>query len=128
MALCPDLCSHKLRNERLLFHILLQETALSVFYPRQEMLQLAHTTVGYVKMQMVVAHGGRCAERLMYGDNVSDGGQDDLARISSVRIFPFQSSSVALLILSLCTKALSGAFASLSTHMECRRKRFVQQK
>ncbi|CAM6084023.1 unnamed protein product [Calypogeia fissa] len=59
------------------------DTALSVFYPRQEMLQLGHTTVGYVMMQMVVAHGGRCAERLVFGD-ISDGGQDDLARISSL--------------------------------------------
>ncbi|KAG6543383.1 hypothetical protein Mapa_015297 [Marchantia paleacea] len=60
------------------------QAALSVFFPRQEMLQLGYTTVGYVKMQMVVAHGGRCAERLVYGENISDGGQDDLARISAM--------------------------------------------
>ncbi|KAL2635062.1 hypothetical protein R1flu_006541 [Riccia fluitans] len=60
------------------------EAALSVFFPREEMLQLGHTTVGYVKMQMVVAHGGRCAERLVFGEDISDGGQDDLARISSM--------------------------------------------
>ncbi|KAL3692806.1 hypothetical protein R1sor_006457 [Riccia sorocarpa] len=60
------------------------EAALSVFFPREEMLQLGHTTVGYVKMQMVVAHGGRCAERIVFGEDISDGGQDDLGRISSM--------------------------------------------
>lgn len=57
------------------------------------MLQLGYTTVGYVKMQMVVAHGGRCAERLVYGENISDGGQDDLARISAV-IFLFEIAAI----------------------------------
>eukprot|EP00249_Psilotum_nudum_P021796 c28250_g1_i1 orf=123-3467(+) len=60
-----------------------REAALSLFYPREEMLLKGYTTVGYLKMQMVVAHGGRCAERLVFGD-VSDGGQDDLARISKL--------------------------------------------
>lgn len=64
-----------------------QEYALTVFYPREEMVHQGHTTVGYLHMQMVVAHGGRCAERILYGDNVSDGGQEDLQKISAVRIF-----------------------------------------
>lgn len=53
------------------------------------MVHQGHTTVGYLRMQMVVAHGGRCAERILNGDNVSDGGQDDLQKISAVRIFIF---------------------------------------
>jgi len=66
-----------------------QEHALTVFYPRQEMLQQGYTTVGYLRMQMVVAHGGRCAERVLFGEDVSDGGQDDLAKITQVCIlFP----------------------------------------
>ena len=67
----------------------LQEYALTVFYPRQEMVQQGHTTVGYLRMQMVVAHGGQCAERIMFGDDVSDGNQDDLAKITGVRNFQF---------------------------------------
>ncbi|KAG0583886.1 hypothetical protein KC19_3G168900 [Ceratodon purpureus] len=60
------------------------EYALTVFYPREEMVHQGHTTVGYLRMQMVVAHGGRCAERILFGDNVSDGGQDDLQKISGI--------------------------------------------
>lgn len=52
------------------------------------MVQQGHTTVGYLRMQMVVAHGGRCAERILFGNNVSDGGQDDLAKITQVFPFP----------------------------------------
>lgn len=48
------------------------------------MLQLGYTTVGYLKMQMVVAHGGRCAERILNGPDITDGGQDDLVKISKV--------------------------------------------
>eukprot|EP00850_Spirogloea_muscicola_P012818 SM000084S23154 [mRNA] locus=s84:534523:540569:+ [translate_table: standard] len=62
-----------------------EERALSVFYPRQEMLVRGSTTVGYLKMQMVVSSGGRCAERLVFGDeNLTDGGQDDLVKISKI--------------------------------------------
>lgn len=60
------------------------ESALSVFYPREDMVQKGYPTMGYLKMQMVVAHGGRCAEELIYGDDITDGGRDDLARISSL--------------------------------------------
>lgn len=61
-----------------------KESALSVFYPREDMVQMGYPTVGYLKMQMVVAHGGRCAEQLIFGDDITDGGRDDLARISSI--------------------------------------------
>eukprot|EP01018_Ginkgo_biloba_P027197 Gb_37729 [translate_table: standard] len=61
-----------------------QESALSVFYPREEMLQKGYATVGYLKMQMVVAHGGRCAEQIVFGDDVTDGGRDDLAKITHI--------------------------------------------
>ena len=57
---------------------------MSLFYPREETLSSGYTTVGYLKMQMVVAHGGRCAERLVFGDDITDGGQDDLMKISKV--------------------------------------------
>ncbi|CAI5999442.1 unnamed protein product [Closterium sp. NIES-64] len=62
-----------------------QERALSVFYPRQEMLLKGSTSVGYLHMQMVVAHGGMCAERLVFGDDhVTDNGQDDLMKLSQI--------------------------------------------
>lgn len=50
------------------------------------MLSKSYTTVGYLKMHIVVTHGGRCAERLVFGDDITDGGQDDLARISRVTL------------------------------------------
>ena len=43
-----------------------------------------YTTFGYLKMQMVVAHGGRCAERLIFGNDITDGGKDDLEKITKV--------------------------------------------
>ncbi|KAI5060331.1 hypothetical protein GOP47_0024751 [Adiantum capillus-veneris] len=61
-----------------------KQTALSLFYPREEMLSKNYTTVGYLKMHLVVAQGGRCAERVIFGDNITDGGQDDIARISRI--------------------------------------------
>ncbi|RVW54442.1 ATP-dependent zinc metalloprotease FTSH 12, chloroplastic [Vitis vinifera] len=35
-------------------------------------------------MQMVVAHCGRCAERVVFGDEITDGGRDDLEKITKV--------------------------------------------
>ncbi|RVX07405.1 ATP-dependent zinc metalloprotease FTSH 12, chloroplastic [Vitis vinifera] len=35
-------------------------------------------------MQMVVAHGGRCAERVVFGDKITDGGRDDLEKITKI--------------------------------------------
>ncbi|KAJ0982353.1 hypothetical protein J5N97_010608 [Dioscorea zingiberensis] len=61
-----------------------KETAISVFYPREDMVDQGYTTFGYMKMQMVVAHGGRCAERIVFGDDVSDGGRDDLEKITKI--------------------------------------------
>ncbi|KAG1347662.1 hypothetical protein COCNU_06G014910 [Cocos nucifera] len=61
-----------------------KETAISVFYPREDMVDQGYTTFGYMKMQMVVAHGGRCAERIVFGDDISDGGKDDLEKITRV--------------------------------------------
>jgi cell division protease FtsH len=63
-----------------------QETAISVFYSREDMIDQGYTTFGYLKMQMVVAHGGRCAERLVYGDDITDGGSDDLEKITKVNV------------------------------------------
>ncbi|XP_058072088.1 ATP-dependent zinc metalloprotease FTSH 12, chloroplastic isoform X2 [Magnolia sinica] len=65
-----------------------KETAISVFYPRENMVDQGYTTFGYMKMQMVVAHGGRCAERVVFGDNITDGGRDDLEKISKVSNSP----------------------------------------
>ncbi|KAK3042644.1 hypothetical protein RJ639_000896 [Escallonia herrerae] len=61
-----------------------KETAMSVFYPREDMVDQGYTTFGYMKMQMVVAHGGRCAERVVFGDDITDGGSDDLERITKI--------------------------------------------
>ncbi|RAL41099.1 hypothetical protein DM860_008797 [Cuscuta australis] len=61
-----------------------KETAISVFYPREEMIDKGYMTSGYMKMQMVVAHGGRCAERMVFGDDISDGGSDDLEKITKI--------------------------------------------
>ncbi|KAL6339664.1 hypothetical protein AAG906_034749 [Vitis piasezkii] len=33
-------------------------------------------------MQMVVAHCGRCGERVVFGDEITDGGRDDLEKIT----------------------------------------------
>lgn len=48
------------------------------------MVDQGYTTFGYMKMQMVVAHGGRCAERLIFGNDITDGGKDDLEKITKV--------------------------------------------
>lgn len=48
------------------------------------MIDQGYTTFGYMKMQMVVAHGGRCAEHLIFGDDITDGGSDDLEKITKV--------------------------------------------
>ncbi|OVA12409.1 Peptidase M41 [Macleaya cordata] len=61
-----------------------KETAISVFYPREDMVDQGYTTFGYMKMQMVVAHGGRCAERIVFGDDITDGGTDDLEKITKI--------------------------------------------
>lgn len=61
-----------------------KETAISVFYPREDMIDQGYTTFGYMKMQMVVAHGGRCAEHLVYGEDITDGGSDDLEKITKI--------------------------------------------
>ncbi|XP_031115076.1 ATP-dependent zinc metalloprotease FTSH 12, chloroplastic isoform X2 [Ipomoea triloba] len=61
-----------------------KETAISVFYPREEMVDQGYTTFGYMKMQMVVAHGGRCAERIVFGDDITDGGTDDMEKITKI--------------------------------------------
>ncbi|WJX87517.1 ATP-dependent zinc metalloprotease FTSH 12, chloroplastic, variant 2 [Trifolium repens] len=61
-----------------------KETAISVFYPREDMVDQGYTNFGYLKMQMVVAHGGRCAEHVIFGDDVTDGGRDDLEKITKI--------------------------------------------
>ncbi|KAJ8761763.1 hypothetical protein K2173_004573 [Erythroxylum novogranatense] len=61
-----------------------KETAISVFYPREDMIDQGYTTFGYMKMQMVVAHGGHCAEHLVFGNDITDGGSDDLEKITKI--------------------------------------------
>ncbi|XP_059443168.1 ATP-dependent zinc metalloprotease FTSH 12, chloroplastic isoform X1 [Corylus avellana] len=61
-----------------------KETAITVFYPREDMVDQGYTTFGYMQMQMVVAHGGRCAERVVFGDDITDGGRDDLEKITKI--------------------------------------------
>ncbi|CAL9758633.1 unnamed protein product [Musa acuminata subsp. burmannicoides] len=63
-----------------------KETAISIFYPREDMVDQIqeYTTFGYMKMQMVVAHGGRCAERIVFGDDITDGGRDDLKKLTKI--------------------------------------------
>ncbi|KAL6514041.1 ATP-dependent zinc metalloprotease FTSH 12, chloroplastic [Orobanche hederae] len=61
-----------------------KETAMSVFYPREDVVNKGYTTFGYMQMQMVVAHGGRCAERIVFGDDITDGGRDDLEKITKI--------------------------------------------
>ncbi|EYU27570.1 hypothetical protein ABFS82_13G145300 [Erythranthe guttata] len=61
-----------------------KETAVSVFYPREDIVDQGYTTFGYMQMQMVVAHGGRCAERIIFGDDITDGGTDDLEKITKI--------------------------------------------
>lgn len=61
-----------------------KETAISVFYPREDMVDQGYTTFGYMQMQMVVAHGGHCAERVVFGDDITDGGKDDLEKITKI--------------------------------------------
>lgn len=48
------------------------------------MVDQGYTTFGYLKMQMVVAHGGRCAEHVIFGEDITDGGRDDLEKITKV--------------------------------------------
>ncbi|KAL2467036.1 ATP-dependent zinc metalloprotease FTSH 12 [Abeliophyllum distichum] len=61
-----------------------KETAVSVFYPREDMVDQGYTTFGYMQMQMVVAHGGHCAERIVFGDDITDGRRDDLEKITKI--------------------------------------------
>ncbi|XP_021802259.1 ATP-dependent zinc metalloprotease FTSH 12, chloroplastic isoform X3 [Prunus avium] len=63
-----------------------KETAISVFFPREDMVDQGYTTFGYMMMQMVVAHGGRCAERVVFGDDITDGGRDDLEKITKANL------------------------------------------
>ncbi|XP_010537801.1 PREDICTED: ATP-dependent zinc metalloprotease FTSH 12, chloroplastic [Tarenaya hassleriana] len=83
-----------------------KETAISVFYPREDMVDQGYTTFGYMKMQMVVAHGGRCAERVVFGDDVTDGGKDDLEKITKIGREMVISPQNARLGLTQLTKKL----------------------
>ncbi|XP_057453305.1 ATP-dependent zinc metalloprotease FTSH 12, chloroplastic [Lotus japonicus] len=80
-----------------------KETAISVFYPREDMVDQGYTTFGYMMMQMVVAHGGRCAERLVFGDDITDGGRDDLEKITKIAremVISPQNSRLGLIALT----------------------------
>lgn len=68
------------------------------------MVDQGYTTFGYMKMQMVVAHGGRCAEQIVFGDDFTDGGRDDLEKITRVWKIVFHSRNYnSLCFLILCT-------------------------
>ncbi|XP_030523971.1 ATP-dependent zinc metalloprotease FTSH 12, chloroplastic isoform X2 [Rhodamnia argentea] len=81
-----------------------KETAISVFYPREDMVDQGYTTFGYMKMQMVVAHGGRCAERVVFGNDITDGGKDDLEKITKIAREMVISPQNARLGLAFLTK------------------------
>lgn len=81
-----------------------KETAISVFYPREDMVDQGYTTFGYMKMQMVVAHGGRCAERVVFGNDITDGGKDDLEKITRIAREMVISPQNARLGLAFLTK------------------------
>ncbi|CAA2974678.1 ATP-dependent zinc metalloprotease FTSH 12, chloroplastic [Olea europaea subsp. europaea] len=49
------------------------ETAVFIFYPREDMVDRGYTIFGYMQMQMVVAHGGHFAECIVFGDDITDG-------------------------------------------------------
>ncbi|KAK3010144.1 hypothetical protein RJ639_011801 [Escallonia herrerae] len=83
-----------------------KETAMSVCYPREDMIDQGYTTFGYMKMQMVVAHGGRCAERVIFGDDITDGGRDDLERITKIAREMVISPSNSRLGLTALTKRI----------------------
>nr|QKY65103.1 FTSH protease 12 [Passiflora contracta] len=81
-----------------------KETAVTVFFPREETKDQGYTTFGYMQMQMVVAHGGRCAERIIFGDDITDGGSDDLRKITKIAREMVISSQNPKLGLSPLTK------------------------
>ncbi|CAK9314663.1 unnamed protein product [Citrullus colocynthis] len=83
-----------------------KETAISVFFPREDMVDQGYTTFGYMKMQMVVAHGGRCAEHLIFGNDVTDGGKDDLEKITKIAREMVISPQNARLGLTALTKRI----------------------
>nr|QKY65072.1 FTSH protease 12 [Passiflora biflora] len=59
-----------------------EEIAVSIFFPREDTVEQDYKSFGYLLMQMVVTHGGRCAERIVFGDDITDGGSDDLRKIT----------------------------------------------
>ncbi|GMH10683.1 hypothetical protein Nepgr_012524 [Nepenthes gracilis] len=81
-----------------------KETAISVFYPREDMVDQGYTTFGYMMMQMVVAHGGHCAEQIVFGDDITDGGKDDLEKITKIAREMVISPTNARLGLTTLTK------------------------
>lgn len=68
------------------------------------MVDQGYTTFGYMKMQMVVAHGGRCAERVVFGNDITDGGKDDLEKITRIAREMVISPQNARLGLAFLTK------------------------
>ncbi|PHU15062.1 ATP-dependent zinc metalloprotease FTSH 12, chloroplastic [Capsicum chinense] len=61
-----------------------KETVVSVFYPREDVADQGYTTFSYMKIQIVVSHGEHCAERIVFGDDTTDGGTDDLEKITKI--------------------------------------------
>ncbi|KAJ0041943.1 hypothetical protein Pint_18129 [Pistacia integerrima] len=58
--------------------------------PCEDIIDQGYTTFGYMKMQMVVAHGGRCAESVVFGEDITDEGKDDTEKITK-KTFPLLS-------------------------------------
>nr|QKY65109.1 FTSH protease 12 [Passiflora pittieri] len=85
-----------------------KETAITVFFPREDRMEHHCTTFGYLQMKMVVAHGGRCAERIVFGDDITDGGSDDLRKITKIaREMVISSQNPKLGLTALTKRSLS---------------------
>ncbi|XP_022717592.1 ATP-dependent zinc metalloprotease FTSH 12, chloroplastic isoform X2 [Durio zibethinus] len=104
-----------------------KETAISVFYPREEMVDQGYTTFGYMKMQMVVAHGGRCAELVVFGDDITDGGRDDLEKITKIAREMVISPQNARLGLTQLTKRLGMLDRQDSPDGELIKYRYIEE-
>nr|QKY65079.1 FTSH protease 12 [Passiflora auriculata] len=84
-----------------------EEIAMSIFFPREDTVEQDYKSFGYLLMQMVVTHGGRCAERIVFGDDVTDitdGGSDDLRKITKIAREMVMSSQNPKLGLTYVTK------------------------
>ncbi|KAJ0098542.1 hypothetical protein Patl1_20813 [Pistacia atlantica] len=104
-----------------------KETAISVFYPREDMIDQGYTTFGYMKMQMVVAHGGCCAERVVFGEDITDGGKDDIEKITKIAREMVISPQNARLGLAALTKRVGLLDRPDSSDGELIKYRYIEE-